>query len=235
MLGAGDAVHDDLGQDQRADRRLVLHPAGDSHDDDVIDRHRVEERLRATGGEVDAHPGDDADHLAAVQRSRVDGDVAHLRLGERQLLDQRCELHRHGADERDPGIVRESHAVSLPTLAPAAIGVGVAAAVGTRRRDVERRVAVEEADGREQESRVLHGHDRPVLGPDEVGDAERVPEHDVGVGRRGRSADVHAREPVATCVLVGVLARGASFVAPVRRDPQVVAREPGTPADARLG
>ena len=96
-----------------------VHPAGDPHDDDVVDGHRVEQRLRAAGGEVDAHPGDDADDLAAVQRSRVDGDVAHLRLGERQLLDQRRELHRHGADERDPGIVREFHAVSLPTLAPA--------------------------------------------------------------------------------------------------------------------
>ena len=46
----------------------------------------------------------------------MDGDAADLGLGERQLLDERRELHRHGADERDPGVVRKFHAVSLPSL-----------------------------------------------------------------------------------------------------------------------
>ena len=48
-------------------------------------------------------------------------------------------------------------------------------------RDVERGVAVEEADGLEPEGDGVHRHHRPVLRARDVVDAEDVPEHDVGV------------------------------------------------------
>src|SRR6516225_1708446 len=45
---------------------------------------------------------------------------------------------------------------------------------------VERGVALEEPHGNEVEPAVLDRHHGPVLGPGEVGHAERVPQHDVG-------------------------------------------------------
>ena len=45
VLGAGLTVHDRLGKDERADRRLVLDRARDADDDDVPDGKRVEEAL----------------------------------------------------------------------------------------------------------------------------------------------------------------------------------------------
>ena len=86
-----------------------------------------------------------------------------------------------------------------------------------RRGEVEGGVAVEEAHRRHEEAGVLDGHHGPVLRAHEVGDAERVPEHDVGIDevavRRGP-----AGETVAALVLVRVLARGAALVSapPVR-------------------
>ncbi len=53
-------------------------------------------------------------------------------------------------------------------------------ATRSERRDVQGRVLTEEADGHEMETRVLDGHDRPVLGAGDVGHAERVPGHDLG-------------------------------------------------------
>src|SRR4029077_4729456 len=58
-----------------------------------------------------------------------------------------------------------------------------AMAVVPRRRHVESGVAVEEAEGDKREARVLDRHDRPVLRPRNVGDAEGVPQHDVGIGQ----------------------------------------------------
>ena len=52
------------------------------------------------------------------------------------------------------------------------------------------------------------------------------------IGRSGRGP---AREAVAAGVLVREVAGGASFVGGVGRDPEVVAREAGAPADARIG
>ena len=49
-----------------------------------------------------------------------------------------------------------------------------------RRRGIEGGVAVEEADRLEHEPCAVHGHDRPVLRPREVRQAEGVPHHDVG-------------------------------------------------------
>src|SRR5882757_4118506 len=56
-----------------------------------------------------------------------------------------------------------------------------AAGFGRRRRYIERGVAVEEPDWFEPERDLVDGHDRPLLGPGDVVDAEYVPEHDVGV------------------------------------------------------
>ena len=80
--------------------------------------------------------------------------------------------------------------------------------------------------GEQQEARVLHRHDRPVLGPDEVRHAERVPEHDVGVGDRAVGGGP-PRQTVTALVLVRVVARGAALARVVRRHPEVVAREAG--------
>ena len=51
-------------------------------------------------------------------------------------------------------------------------------------RNVEGGVAVEEAPRLQRERDRVHRHDRPVLGPRDVVDAEDVPQHDVGVGDR---------------------------------------------------
>ena len=63
------------------------------------------------------------------------------------------------------------------------------------RRDVERGVAIEEPDGHEQEAGVLDRHDRPVLGPHEVRDAERVPARRRRCRRATGPAAVHAGSP----------------------------------------
>src|SRR3712207_9145833 len=56
------------------------------------------------------------------------------------------------------------------------------------RRDVERRVAVEEARGLQPEGQGVHRHHRPLLGAGDVGDAENVPAGDIGVlGRDWKS------------------------------------------------
>ncbi len=55
------------------------------------------------------------------------------------------------------------------------------------------------------------------------------------VSVNGRSAAVQRGETITTGVLVGELTGGASFVARVRRDPEVVTREAGALADTRLG
>src|SRR3954470_12947358 len=64
-------------------------------------------------------------------------------------------------------------------LGPARAGPGAAVGTGVRG-DVERGVAVEEAHGLEPETGVVDRHDRPVLGPRDVREAEGVPHDDVG-------------------------------------------------------
>ena len=70
-LAAGLAVHDDLGQHERADRRLVLERTGDADHEHPTHGHRVEQPARAGGRELGAHAGDDRDHGAPVERSLV--------------------------------------------------------------------------------------------------------------------------------------------------------------------
>src|SRR5690349_7291667 len=79
-----------------------------------------------------------------------------------------------------PGVAAASVAIAA-TLLRRAVHVGRArvTVTGAARRDVEPRVAVEEPDRLEREPGVVDRHDRPVLGPREVGGAERVPHDDV--------------------------------------------------------
>src|SRR3984885_12988813 len=79
--------------------------------------------------------------------------------------------------------------------------VAVVAPGRRRRREVDGRVPVEEAERLQREPGVLHRHDREVLRPAEVGHADRVPHHDVGVDDRpvGRGPP---GQPVAARVLV---------------------------------
>ena len=101
-----------------------------------------------------------------------------------------------------------------------------------RRRHVERRVAIEEAERDELEARVLDGHHRPVLGTRDVRDAERVPEHDVGADERpvGRCPP---RQSVFTGRLVRMRSGRPPLARLVRRDPQVAGGERGAAADRR--
>ena len=101
MLAPGPAVHHDLGKDQRADRRLVLERAGDADDHDPFERHRVEQTLDAFARELHAHPGDDRDHLATRERSRVHGDTTDFGFDQGKPLRERDQLDRHGEDEAD--------------------------------------------------------------------------------------------------------------------------------------
>src|SRR6185437_17019207 len=55
------------------------------------------------------------------------------------------------------------------------------AVAGGRRGQVDPGVTVEEAERLQGEPRVLARHDWEVLRPAEMGDAYRVPEHDIGV------------------------------------------------------
>jgi hypothetical protein len=101
-------------------------------------------------------------------------------------------------------------------------------------RDVEGRVAVEEADRLESEAGVVDGHDGPVLGTGEVGETEGVPQDDVGTvevavgGGPGRQAGTAG-------VLVDEVAGRIAFGRVVRGDPEVAGGEGGAGMDGRAG
>src|ERR1700733_13684655 len=83
-------------------------------------------------------------------------------------------------------------------------------------RHVECGVPVEEAERDQAEAGRLDRHDRPVLGPGDVGDPEGVPDHNIGVDHRtvlGRPR----RQPGAAAVLIGVVAGGIALVLGERR------------------
>ncbi len=114
-----------------------------------------------------------------------------------QLVRRFTTSDRSGAG-RPPGLAVQG---GVATSVESGVLTRMAALRAGGRGDVERGVAVEEPERREQEAGVLDRHHRPVLGPHEVGDTERVPEHDVGVDERpvgGRPAG----QPVAALVLV---------------------------------
>src|SRR5215471_12409456 len=99
----------------------------------------------------------------------------------------------------------------MQSLAPGAdsatLSVAVMLPVGARRRHVERRVAVEEANRLQREAGGGDLHHRPVLRGGDVVGAEAVPEDDVGVFQIAICRDV-AREAGAPRVLVRVVAGG---------------------------
>ena len=66
-LGARGAVDDHLGDDERADRRLVLDGARDADDDHSLDAHGVQQVGGGLGGQLRPHAGDDGDDLAVAQ------------------------------------------------------------------------------------------------------------------------------------------------------------------------
>src|SRR3954469_14768827 len=104
-----------------------------------------------------------------------------------------------------------------------AVGAGVG-------RDVERGVALEEADRLELEAGAVDGHDRPVLGTGHVGQAEGVPDHDVGPDEVAVGRDVLG-EPRAALVLVDEVARRVPLRRVVGGDPQVLGGEGGPAVD----
>src|ERR1700758_888982 len=67
---------------------------------------------------------------------------------------------------------------------PLQAGGGTPARRSMRRGHVQRGVAVEEARRLEPERDRVRGHDRPVLRPGDVVDAEHVPQDHVGPGDR---------------------------------------------------
>lgn len=94
------------------------------------------------------------------------------------------------------------------------------------RRDVQRRVAVEEVDGLERDLEDLDGHDGEVLDARHVVDAELHEDDDVGVD--GRVAAVRpAAHAGAAARLVGVEAAGVELAVAVRGQVDVVVGELG--------
>src|SRR5690348_18481974 len=92
-------------------------------------------------------------------------------------------------------------------------GAVLARAVIGGRRHVQGGVAVEETGRLEHEAAAGHGHDRPVLGPRDMGGAERVPYHDVlavdiavarGKGGQARSPGILVHEVAGRPALVRV-------------------------------
>src|ERR1700677_3118894 len=93
-------------------------------------------------------------------------------------------------------------------------------------RYVECGIPVEEAERDQAETGGLDRHDRPVLGPGDVGDPERVPHHNIGV-HHGTVPSGPGRQSGPATVLVGVVAGGVALVLGERRHPQVVRGEGG--------
>src|SRR3954454_21460712 len=120
-----------------------------------------------------------------------------------------------------------------PVRAVGPVRVVLTRRVVRRRREGQRRVAVEEARRLQLEPDVAHRHDRPVLRPDDVVGAERVPDDDVLADDLLVGRDVR-RQALATGVLVGVLAGGEALLRVVLRDPEVRLREARARAVARL-
>src|SRR5207302_310049 len=108
-------LHPGLGKDERPDRGVVLHRAGDAHHDDAIDSYGVQQPGGGLGRQLGSHPGHDGDDLAVAERPRGDGYTGDLGPVQRQLAGQGPQLHRHGADEGCPGRLRRCVHGGYPT------------------------------------------------------------------------------------------------------------------------
>ncbi len=106
------------------------------------------------------------------------------------------------------------------------------AVVGYGRRNIEPRIAIEEANRLEAEADGRDRHDRPVLGPHHVMRPEGVPDHHVGIHDRAIVARVR-RQACAAGMLVRVIAGGVSLARTIRRYPQMPGGERATLQNAR--
>ena len=89
------------------------------------------------------------------------------------------------------------------------------------RRQVHRRVPVEEAVRAQHESDLVYRHDGPILRAGDMRVPERIPHDQIGVGDGPVCCGPH-RQSVAACALVGVVSRGITLITPIRRHPQVL-------------
>src|SRR4051794_7011952 len=129
----------------------------------------------------------------------------------------------------DPKSVRartRSHSSASMSLVPSATAARIAwslavVAMAGRGRDVQRRIAVEEARRLEPKRDGVDRHDRPLLRARDVVDAEDVPEHHVGVLDRAVALRPHRQAAVRRALRRHLAARPA-LVRVVRRDPQRV-------------
>ena len=92
---------------------------------------------------------------------------------------------------------------------------------GWGRGDVQGGVAVEESNWLEPERDNVNRHYRPFLGTGDVVDAERVPEHHIGVFD-GPVCGGPFRQPHAGAALIDEFSRRPTFIRIVRRHPKRV-------------
>ena len=171
--------------------------------------------LRDVGVDVGRHPGSaDLDRLgAAAEGPRPHAPAEAVACLEQDdaraaLRDVACRAHagQTAADHDHVRVERHCGEDGL-TEGPARAARGSCPRRAAGRRHVERRVAVEEPDGFSMKPEPRDRHHRPVLGPQDVVMAERVPDHDVGVldravglrptraGRRRPGAGTGTRRP----------------------------------------
>ena len=89
------------------------------------------------------------------------------------------------------------------------------------RRQVHRRVPVEEAVRAQHESDLVYRHGGPILRAGDIRVPERIPHDQIGVGDGPVCCGPH-RQSVAACALVGIVSRGITLITPIRRHPQVL-------------
>ena len=106
---AGGVVDHPGGQDQRADRRLVVDGAADADDDHLGRRHGVEQPPGPAGGQAGAHAGDDRDHRPPVEGAGPGRGPADPGGAQPQTLGERSQLQGHGAHEGDGWVGRRRH------------------------------------------------------------------------------------------------------------------------------
>src|SRR5580704_2792173 len=114
-----------------------------------------------------------------------------------------------------------------PRLGPA---VGYTSLVGVRRRALARRlgarVAVEEVVGHQRYAVPHRRQDRPVLGPRQVVETNRDPQHDIGVCHWPVARGI-GRQAIAAPALVRVEPGGVELPRVIGGDPQWRGREGG--------
>ena len=93
-------------------------------------------------------------------------------------------------------------------------------------RQIHRRVGVEEAARLQGEARIFDRHHREILRLADMGQAEAVPEDEVLIVDRPVLRRI-ARQPVASRVLVRIVAPGIALLRRITGDPDMLRREAG--------